>query len=78
MKARLLRRNSLMQDINVDPLPPLALYVVWHPDFTRGITSAICYSITSALTAIGTCLVVTVCGSCSVMLLGPGLKNLCQ
>ena len=25
-----------MQDINVDPLPPLALYVVWHPDFTRG------------------------------------------
>ena len=25
-----------MQDVNVDPLPPLALYVVWHPDFTRG------------------------------------------
>ena len=25
-----------MKDINVDPLPPLALYVVWHPDFTRG------------------------------------------
>ena len=25
-----------MQDINVDPLPPLALYVVWHPDFARG------------------------------------------
>ena len=25
-----------MQDINFDPLPPLTLYVVWHPDFTRG------------------------------------------
>ena len=25
-----------MQDINVDTLPPFALYVVWHPDFTRG------------------------------------------
>lgn len=25
-----------MQDINVDPLPPLTLYVVWHPHFTTG------------------------------------------
>ena len=25
-----------MQDINVDRPPPFTLYVVWHPDFTRG------------------------------------------
>ena len=25
-----------MQDINVDRPPPFSLYVVWHPDFTRG------------------------------------------